>query len=224
MFKVERWSAQRALLTRGVITTAGLSLLFDRPKNEFMRPVADTWKGVIRETPIRVHVGELPATRGSSAVFKQRIESALADFKRDWNWLISPLVVPVGLEVVVRPSPATPNAVLHDLDNVMRDYLLPQVVPKFGTVTNPRWTNDLVQVKLADPDPDLTANRAAAPNPPKATRDGVTRYEAWRLPAAPSGETGFVSVALVADTHIRGDFFQQIDGQIGRWAHSLDSR
>jgi hypothetical protein len=222
MVKIERWSAQRALLTRGIITTAGLSLLFDRPKNEFMRPVADMWKGVIRETPIRVHVGELPATPGSSAVFKQRIESALADFKREWNWLISPLVVPVGLEVVVRPSPATPNAVLHDLDNVMRDYLLPQVVPKFGTVTNHRWTNDLVQLRLADP--DLAANRAAAPNPPKATRDGVARYEVWRLPAAPRGETGFVSVALVADTHIRGDFFQQIDEQIGRWADSLDSR
>ena len=68
-------------------------------------------------------------------------------------------------------------------------------------------------IKLKQVDPDLAANRSAAPNPPKGGRDGVTRYEAWRLPPAPKGETGFVSVSLVTDTHIRGDFFQQIDAK-----------
>jgi hypothetical protein len=144
----------------------------------------------------------------------------LTAFKRKWNWLISPLVVPVGLEVIVRPSTATPKAVLHDLDNIVRDHLLPQVVPKFGTVTDHRWLIDFEELRRRDP--QLAASWGPNPTPPKATRDGVTHYEAWRLPPAGAGETGFVSVALVADMEFRGDFFHQIDDQIRRWADSLE--
>jgi len=61
MVKMERWSAQRALLTRAGISTAQLSWLFGRPRNEFMRPPTDLWNDVIRDAPIRIHVGELPS-------------------------------------------------------------------------------------------------------------------------------------------------------------------
>lgn len=220
MVKMGRWSAQRALLTRAGISTAQLSWLFGRPKNEYMRQLTDLWNDVIRDAPIRIHVGELPATPGTSAAFKQRIEAELTAFKQKWNWLISPLVVPVGLEIIVRPSPATPKAVLHDLDNIVRDYLLPQVVPKFGTVTDHRWTIDFEELRRVNP--KLAASWGANPTPPKGTRDGVTRYDAWRLPPAGKGETGFVSVALMADTEFSGDLFQQIDDQIRRWADTLE--
>jgi hypothetical protein len=181
-----------------------------------MRPLTDMWNDVIRDTPIRIQVGELPATPGSSAGFKQRIETELTALNQKWNSLISPLVVPVALEVIVRPSPATPKAVLHDLDNIVRDYLLPRVVPKFGTVTDRRWMIDFEELKRVDP--KLAGSWGPSQTPPKGTRDGVTRYDAWRLPPAGEGEIGFVSVALVADTEFTGDFFQQIDDQIRRWA------
>jgi hypothetical protein len=221
MAKMERWYAQRALLTRAGISTAQLSWLFGRPKSEVMRPLIDLWNDVIRNAPIRIHVGELPATPGTSDAFKQRIDAELTAFKRKWDWLISPLVVPVALEVIVRPSPATPKAVLHDLDNIVRDYLLPRVVPRFGTVTDHRWMIDFEELKRRDP--KLAASWGANPTPPKGTRDGVTRYDAWRLPPAGKGETGFVSVALVADAEFTGVFFQQIDDQIKRWAETLET-
>lgn len=220
MVKMERWCAQRALLTRAGISTARLSWLFGRPKNEFMRPLIDLWNDAIRDAPIRIHVGELPTTPGTSGAFRQRIDAELTVFKQKWNWLISPLVVPVGLEVIVRPSPATPKAVLHDLDNIVRDYLLPHVVPKFGTVTDHRWLIDFDDLRRRDP--KLAASWGPNPTPPKATRNGVTRYDAWRLPPAGQGETGFVSVALVADTEFSGDLFHQIDDQIRRWADTLE--
>jgi hypothetical protein len=219
MVKMERWYAQRALLTRSATNTAQLSWLFGRPKSDIMRPLTDMWDGVIRGAPLRIQVGQLPVAPGSSAAFKQRIDSELTAFKKKWGWLITPLVVPVALEVIVRPSPATPNAVLHDLDNIVRDYLLPRVVPKFGTVTDHRWTIDFEELRRADP--KLAASWGADPTPPKGTRDGVTRYHAWRLPPAAKGTTGFVSVALVADTDFRGDSLQQIDDQIKRWTDVL---
>jgi hypothetical protein len=216
LVKMERWSAQRALLTRSQLTTAQLSWLNGRPKGAAVRSLVDMWDGIIRQAPLRMQVGELPSTPGSSAAFKQGIDAEVTAFKKKWDWLISPLVVPVALEVVVRPSPATPKAVLHDLDNIVRDYLLPQIVPKFGTVTDHRWTIDFEELKRTDP--KLAAHWGPNPTPPKGTKDGVARYVAWRLPPAPKGARGFVSVALVADTESSGDLSQQIDDQIKEWA------
>lgn len=219
LLNMERWHAQRALLRQSGIDSAKLSWLFGRPNDVYMRPLTDMWNDIIRNTPLRMHVGELPTTPGSSAAFKERIDAELEAFKCKWGWLITPLVVPVSLEVIVRPSPATPKAVLHDLDNIVRDYLLPRIVPKFGTVTDYRWTIDFDKLKRVDP--NLAAYWGSAPLPPKATRNGVTRYEAWRLPPAPEEETGFVSVALVADTDATGDFLQRVDDQINRWSDMI---
>jgi hypothetical protein len=219
-FNMQRWHAQRAVLTRAGISADQLCWLFGRPKNEYLRPLMDLWNEVMRQAPVRIHLGELPSVPGTSDAFKQRIDAELTTFQQKWNWLISPLVVPVGLEVVVRPSPGTPKAVLHDLDNIVRDYLMPRVVPKFGTVTDHRWLIDFDDLKRRDP--KLRASWGPNPTPPKGTRDGVTRYDAWRLPPAKPGETGFVSVALVADTEFAGDFFHRIDDQIERWAETLD--
>jgi hypothetical protein len=84
-----------------------------------------------------------------------------------------------------------------------------------------RWLIDFEDLRRRDP--ELAARWGPNPTPPKATRDGVTRYDAWRLPPAGQGKTGFVSVALVADTEFRGDFFHQIDDQIRRWADTLEA-
>jgi hypothetical protein len=53
--------------------------------------------------------------------------------------------------------------------------------------------------------------------PPPGTKSGVTRYEAWRLPALPN-ELGFVSVALVADIDAKGDLLDKMDESIRTWS------
>jgi hypothetical protein len=80
---MERWCAQRALLTRAGISTAKLSWLFGRPKNEFMRPLIGLWNDAIRDAPIRIHVGELPTTPGTSGAFRQRIDAELQFLSRN---------------------------------------------------------------------------------------------------------------------------------------------
>jgi hypothetical protein len=121
----------------------------------------------------------------------------------------------VALEVVVRPNPNTPPAVLHDLDNIVRDYLLPGVVPSFGTVSDHRWTIDFEDLRRRDS--KLAAAWGPTLTPPAGTKRGVTRYEAWRLPAA-AGKQGFVSVALVADMDAKGDLMDQVDENVRRWS------
>jgi len=108
--------------------------------------------------------------------------------------------------------------VLHDLDNIVRDYLIPGIVPAFGTVSDQRWTIDFD--KLRQRDRKLAASRGPDPTPPVGTRNGVTRYEAWRLPAA-EDEPGFVSVALVADIDAKGDLMDQMDEHISKWSDQV---
>lgn len=219
-YKMMRWSAQRALLGRSGIAIPILGWMYGRPKGAMSILPPDEWARLVGQSKLRLQLGDLPSTPGSSGAFRRRVEEEIAAFKQRWDWIISPLAIAVALEVVVRPNAATPRAVLHDLDNIVRDYLIPSIVPSFGTVTDHRWTIDFAEIRRRDP--DLADRWGPNPTPPPGTKQGVTRYEAWRLPPA-EGEAGFVSVALVADMDGRGDSFDRIDEWARKWADAQSS-
>ncbi|SHF65816.1 hypothetical protein SAMN05444273_10923 [Litoreibacter ascidiaceicola] len=218
-----RWSAQRALLGRSGVDIPVLGWMYGLPRGFPTGFDKTMWAGLVGDSKLRLQVGELPIATGEKLAFKQRVSDEIAAFKKRWDWVINPLVIAVALEVVVRPNPKTPPAVLHDLDNIVRDYLIPGIVPAFGTVSDQRWTIDFAE--LRESDPKLADAWGSNPTPPAGTRNGVTRYEVWRLPAV-EGEPGFVSVALVADIDAKGDLMQQMDEHISDWRDNLsdDSR
>jgi len=210
-----RWSARRALLGRSGVSIPVLSWMYGLPRGLPTGFGKGMWAQLVGESKLRLQVGELPISTGGSDVFKQNIAAEIAAFKQRWDWIISPLVVAVALEVVVRPNPKTPTAVLHDLDNIVRDYLLPGIVPSFGTVSDHRWTIDFNELRQRDL--KLAESWGPNPTPPPGTKWGVTRYEAWRLPAV-AGEPGFVSVALVADMDAKGALMDQVDENVTKWS------
>jgi hypothetical protein len=213
-----RWSAQRALLGRSGVDIAGLAWMYGLPRGIPTGFDKSMWAGLVGGSKLRLQVGELPIATGGSSAFRQKVSDEIAAFKKRWDWVISPLVVAVALEVVVRPNAKTPPAVLHDLDNIVRDYLIPGIVPAFGTVSDQRWTIDFAELRARDP--KLADAWGPNPTPPAGTKNGVTRYEVWRLPAA-EDEPGFVSVALVADIDAKGDLMEQMDEHIGEWEKNL---
>lgn len=213
-----RWSAQRALLGRSGVDISVLSWMYGLPRGIPTGFDKSMWAGLVGDSKLRLQVGELPIATGGSSAFKQKVADEIAAFKQRWDWVISPLVVAVALEVVVRPNPKTPPAVLHDLDNIVRDYLIPGIVPAFGTVSDQRWTIDFAELRARDP--KFAAAWGPNPTPPAGTRNGVTRYEVWRLPAV-EDEPGFVSVALVADIDAKGDLMDQMDEHISEWRDNL---
>lgn len=216
--KMVRWSAQRALLGRSGVDISVLSWLYGLPRGLPTGFDKSMWAGLVGDSKLRLQVGKLPIAAGGSSAFKQKVSDEIAAFKKRWDWVISPLVVAVALEVVVRPNPKTPPAVLHDLDNIVRDYLIPGIVPAFGTVSDQRWTTDFADLRARDP--KFADAWGPNPTPPAGTRNGVTRYEVWRLPAV-EGEPGFVSVALVADIDAKGDLMDQMDEHISEWRDKL---
>lgn len=217
--KMVRWSAQRALLGRSSVDISVLGWMYGLPRGVPTGFDKSMWASLVGNSKLRLQVGELPIATGGSSVFKQKVTDEIAAFKKRWDWIIDPLVVAVALEVVVRPNAKTPRAVLHDLDNIVRDYLIPGIVPAFGTISDQRWTIDFDELRTRDP--KLADAWAPNPTPPAGTKNGVTRYEVWRLPAV-EDEPGFVSVALVADTDATGDIMQQVDECIEQWRDALD--
>ena len=216
--KMVRWSAQRALLGRSGVDIPVLGWMYGLPRGLPSGFDKTMWAELVGDSKLRLQVGELPIATGESSAFKQKVSDEIAAFKKRWDWIINPLVIAVALEVVVRPNPKTPPAVLHDLDNIVRDYLIPGIVPAFGTVSDQRWTIDFAE--LRERDAKLADSWGPNPTPPAGTRNGVTRYEVWRLPAVES-EPGLVSVALVADIDAKGDLMDQMDEHISEWRDKL---
>lgn len=217
--KMARWSAQRALLGRSSVDISVLAWMYGLPRGIPTGFDKSMWADLVGQSKLRLQVGELPIATGGSSVFKQKVTEEITAFKQRWDWIIDPLVVAVALEVVVRPNAKTPPGVLHDLDNIVRDYLIPGIVPAFGTVSDQRWTIDFAELRARDS--KLADAWGPNPTPPAGTRNGVTRYEVWRLPAV-EDEPGFVSVALVADMDATGDIMEQVDENIDKWRDTLD--
>lgn len=216
--KMTRFYAQKALLSRSRVALPVLAWMYGRPKSSGRFLSKETWAQMTTESRLRLQIGSLPLASGGSAAFKASIDVEIAAFKKRWDWIISPLVLPVGLEVIVRLDAKTPPGVLHDLDNIVRDYLIPKIVPSFGTVTDYRWTIDS---KVLQGDPKFAASWG--PMPPAGTKSGVTRYEVWRLPPV-KGEPGFVSVAIVGDADVDGDKMEMADRTIEKWSETLQRK
>ena len=162
-----------------------------------------------------LQMGDLPIAPGSSGAFKRRVEEEIAAFKERWDWIISPLVIAVALEVVVRPEcrNATSSAARLGQHRAGLPFAQNHTVVQHGHRSS-------LDNRLYRTLPTRSQTRGPVgpnPTPPPGTKQGVTRYEAWRLPPV-AGEAGFVSVALVADMDARGDKFDRIDEWASKWA------
>jgi hypothetical protein len=211
--EMNRREAQALLLGRSGISIFDLTQMYGVPYPDF----AASWERIFNSIPLRVVLTELPQLDGASAHYKQEVERSLREFQSKYGWIIDPLLVPVALQVVIRPPPKSRQRGLHDLDNVLRDYLIPKVID----VLKP-----LSHVAFTFRDPNSFSSEPICgirlPRPPASTRIGLTRYEAWRLPPAQENARGFVSVTVVADTKLNGGIFYEVDEEVHRWKEAFE--
>lgn len=194
LLRCSRQRAQEYLLGRAALRPFDLASMYNVSGRGLGLDMGEVWERIFASTPLRILLSELPQVRGTSAQRRQEIEDKLRAFQARFGWLIDPLLVPVALEVVIKPPPPSRHNALHDLDNVLRSYLIPRVVEILKPVSHYAFTVDLEAMRRDAP--DLFVRRSldtSAPNPPASTRAGVTRYEAWRLPPAAEGSAGFVA-------------------------------
>jgi hypothetical protein len=206
LLDIARQRLQDSFLGRSGLTPSDIRMLFNL--NGFGGDHDDfpAWDEVYSSSLLRIRLTELPQNEGQSTAWKREIKTKLEEFRKKWRKLLDPLLVPVALEVIIRPPPPSRQKNIHDLDNVLRNYLLPRVAEALKPPSDYAFT-------LGDIGKDL---------PPLSTRVGFSRYEAWRLPPAPDGSSGFVSLAIVTDLTGHDSVLNKIENTIDKWVASLD--
>jgi hypothetical protein len=223
LIELQRCQAQQHLLGSSRISLANLGYLFGvggvplSKKDSLWNTLYKSWESIIRKTPVRILLPELPQEEGSSKAYKRLVEEQIRAFQRDFSWIIKPLRIPIGLEVVVKPPSPSERRGIHDLDNVLRDYIIPRVVDVLQPVTDMAWTIDAEALKNED-HKLYSFWRDRTKRIPASTRIGITRYEAWKLCRRQRDKSpGFVSVAVTADMLPADDILREIDQTIKRW-------
>jgi hypothetical protein len=201
-----RQRVQEPFWGRGALTARHMVMMFNLPGRSYDFDSFELWDRVYASSPLHIRLSELPQSDGQSATWKNEIDTKLLNFSKQYGRLLNPLLVPVAVEVVIRPSPPSRQNNVHDLDNVLRKYLLPQLLRALEPPSAYAFTMR-----------DLPKGA-----PPPSTRIGFTRYEAWRLPPAPEGGNGFVSLAIVSDASGYNGGLDKIEDAIDKWVKSLD--
>lgn len=193
--RLARWEYQRAILGHEMLRPRDLALLFGRLHPNMParagqdRDLAEVVSARFGDRLFRIRLDQLPLTPGSGAGYRAAVEAALEEFLKRWRGALTPLCALVALEVVVKPPPGAAHH-LFDLDNVVRDYLVPAATKVLAPPSHYVWA-------LGGP-----ASAGDGRTPPASTKVGLIRFEAWRAPRVPGDASpGFVSVALVADDH-----------------------
>jgi hypothetical protein len=188
-----------------------------KPSREMLDHFADSREILFKRNPFRLVLRELPTSSGGRKEFKAHVAKAVRGFQDRFGRLLAPLLNPVALEVIVKPPRAASESVLHDLDNVVRDYLIPEITtlspPSHIAHATYRGTRDVPSQVWSDRLKKL----------PKSAAVGVVRYEVWRIPRSAGDSTsGFVSVAVVADDFGRLDSLSRLDRMTDKWSDSID--
>lgn len=179
--------AQEALLSRNSLSIHDLNAMYNVTGRYFGFDHSKLWEQIFHYSPLRMLLDEFPQQSGTSSVWKRHIDQKLRDFQANFGGMVNPLVVPVALEVLIKPPPPSRNRGNPDLDNLLRKYIIPRV----NEILNP------------------------------VVKNGITRFEAYRLSPAQEGTNGFVNVAIVADTPGYDSVFKEIDEGLERWEDSL---
>jgi hypothetical protein len=221
--RFSRQRAQECLLGRAGVTPIYLANMYNLPGRHLGFNFSTMWEQMFASSPLRIQLSELPQVTGASRIWRQEIEAKLRDFQERFGWLVDPLLIPVALEVIIKPPPVNRQNGLHDLDNVLRKHLIPRVVDVLRPVSHYAFTTDGKTIAQQPNDLCIAGRTIRRPTPPPAsTKSGISRYEVWRLPPADDGSQGFVSVAVIADLPGHCDAFAQAESQIERWRKSLD--
>lgn len=169
------------------------------------------WEEVFALSSFRIMLSEPPQAEGGSTLLKKEIDEKLADLQSRFRFVFEPLLAPVAVEVLIKPPPPRRQRAVHDLDNVLRTYLVPRVVDMFKPPSN----YDFAFAPISTHDLSL---------PPLSTRFGLTRYEAWRLPPASDDERGFICLAIVHDPSGLDDVLGKVDTKVSRVVDDLYKR
>lgn len=209
--------AQEALFTKTQVDLALLAHLHDSPSpivlpgHKIPRMPTEDFENLLRSFPMRINLPNLPHKPNESAAYKRIVEEALRSFRSKYALLLTPLRIPAALEVFVKPPLAVSLHTVHDLDNIVRNYLIPAVVFELKPFSSFEFSFRDRKPSAKEATEATSFKRPA----PETTRFGVPRYEIWRLPRfVEDASAGFVCLNFVYDPTGFEDSFRRLEKEI----------
>lgn len=174
------------------------------------------------ESQTRILLGELPVRSGEGAAFKERVVDAVDAFWRRWDGLFGDrLRVPIAMEVLVKPPLGASHDALHDLDNIVRTYLVKPIIARLQPPIEYVFGVDEALLKRSDGALPTWVSEAID-SVPKSVRVGLTRYEVWRIPRSKDDQTpGFVSVGFAPDLTGVSSAMIRSDIAVDEWSRRI---
>lgn len=222
----ERWDAQQYLFRRSSILLYEFHHLFGyrglgasylaKAYKSLRRDMAES----MRHSGIRIVLNELPSRSGESTEYVSAVEQAVAQFHKKYSWIITPLLVPIAIEVAVKPAPVSRRASSNDLDNVAKNFLIPAVVKEFQPLSDIAWIS-LAQ-RSSKTDSHATVRGESKRKLPVSARVGITRYDVVEIPRDQSDDDrGYVIMSIAADPIGYNGIFNRVDSAIEDWREEL---
>ena len=113
---LERFTRERTqepLLGRGNLTPIDLAMMFNLPGRRLAFDSSRMWDDAFASSLCHIRLTELPQSDGQSAGWKKEISAKVEEFRTRWAHLLDPLLIPVAVQVVVRPPPPTSGMLIR---------------------------------------------------------------------------------------------------------------
>lgn len=187
----------------------------------FLRDLRRHAEERVVKSPFRIELPALP-TVGQAERFRGAIKHEVEAFREKLDHLMQPLKMQVGLEVIVRPRHAANESELFDLDNLVRDYLLPHVLEQFRPPSD--FLHAVGFEHMPGDTPYLKEMQKRRDALPTGVATGIVQYEIFRLPPAPADSPeGYVTVNLTNCAYGGESVFRRMDDVIKK-AQALAER
>ncbi len=218
MHFMSKMHAQEALLNMSKLSINDLYNVFTTSEifqnNVHLKKLSEIMAGWVTESPIRMQFPSLPTKDGQRNQYKEQIRKYMMGFRNHYD-ILQPLYIPVIIEVIYKP-PIASEGFYKDLDNIIRDFIL----PIFHEVFRPPPTHGSVftSVEYEDGDPLEGMIRDI----PKSVPYSVAGYEIVEIPRhSDNEEDGFLIVGLSPGSYANSSLWYRVDNIIEKWGKCI---
>jgi hypothetical protein len=215
MHLMDKMRAQEALLAMSKLSVNDLYNIYNTSeviqKNLHLRDLAKIVSEWVTASPIRLQLPSLPTRKDEKKPFKEEIGNCLTEFRSHYD-ILEPLYVPVVLEVIYKP-PLTSEGFYKDLDNIIREFILPVFHEEFKPPPTHASIFDSEEINDNKPLKEMIERI------PKSVPYSVAGYEIVEIPRHPEDkEDGLLVVGISPGSFASYSLWYRTDEVIERWS------
>lgn len=219
MHLMHKMEAQEKLLNMSKLKIQELYNVFNASgifkEKPLIKKLAEVMARWVTASPIRMELPPLPTQDNQKEAYKNLIKQNMETFRNQFN-ILKPLYIPVIMQVIYKP-PITSHDFYKDLDNILRDFLLPAFHKEFEP---PPTHVSILRDSIYPIDDRL---KEMINKIPKSIQHSVAGYEIIEIPRQlEDEEDGFLVIAISSGSSLISSLWHEIDKIIDTWEECWD--